>query len=218
MGSEITINKKYDSKIEIWNTISHGLGVLLGIGFLIYLVAANVKSENLLAVVGFSIYGACFILMFLMSTIYHGVQNPKAKRILRVFDHISIYYFIAGSFTPVILLALEGTPRIVFMAVIWSIALLGTIYKIVSYKNYDKFKMLSTIIYIGMGWLAVFLIKPIINTFPPQLVFWLVFGGVVYTAGTFFYKYDKLKYHHVIWHFFVLIAAISHFIGFVYIV
>lgn len=207
--------KREDIKLEIWNSVTHGFGVILGIVFLVILMIMNVRGHNKLGVIGFAVYGVCFIFMFLMSTLYHAVQNPKAKRVLRLFDHISIYYFIAGSFTPIILLTLEGKPRIIFLIIMWTIALLGTIYKIMSFNSFDKYKMLSTLIYIGMGWMAIFLIRPMLQKFPTSVMIWILIGGIIYTVGTFFYKSKKLTYNHVIWHFFVLAAAISHFIGFV---
>lgn len=201
-------------KIEIANSISHGLGVILGVIFLLMLIIPSVKNGNVLKVVAFSIYGGCFIFLFLMSTIYHAVQREKVKKILRIFDHVSIYYFIAGSFTPIILLLTRGRFRLFFIILIWAIALFGTVFKITTYKNYDKLKTISVIIYIAMGWLSVFLIKPIVANTTWKFMLLLVLGGVVYTAGTYFYKSKKFKYNHVIWHFFVLAASIIHFIAF----
>lgn len=201
-------------KIEMANAISHGLGVFLGIIFLLMLIIPSVKSGNVLKVVAFSIYGGCFIFLFLMSTIYHAVQREKIKKILRIFDHVSIYYFIAGSFTPVILLLTRGRFRLFFIILIWAIALFGTVFKITTYKNYDKLKTISVIIYIAMGWLSVFLIKPIVTNTTWKFMFLLVLGGLVYTGGTYFYKSKRFKYSHVIWHFFVLGASIIHFIAF----
>lgn len=208
------LTRKENIKLEIGNSISHGIGVILGIIFLLMLIIPNIKVGNIKGTVAFSIYGGCFILMFLMSTIYHAVQHKAAKKILRIFDHISIYYFIAGSFTPVILLLTTGKFRIFFLVLIWAIAVAGTVFKIFTYKNYDKLKKLSTIIYIAMGWLSVFLIKPIISKTTWQFMLLLVLGGVVYTAGTYFYKSKKFKYNHIIWHFFVLAASIIHFLAF----
>lgn len=207
-------NSREYFKIEMANAISHGLGVLLGIIFLLMLIIPSVKSGNVLKVVAFSIYGGCFIFLFLMSTIYHAVQREKIKKILRIFDHVSIYYFIAGSFTPVILLLTRGRFRLFFIILIWAIALFGTVFKITTYKNYDKLKTISVIIYIAMGWLSVFLIKPIVTNTTWKFMFLLVLGGLVYTGGTYFYKSKRFKYSHVIWHFFVLGASIIHFIAF----
>ena len=205
-------NSREYFKIEMANAISHGLGVFLGIIFLLMLIIPSVKSGNVLKVVAFSIYGGCFIFLFLMSTIYHAVQGEKIKKILRIFDHVSIYYFIAGSFTPVILLLTRGRFRLFFIILIWAIALFGTVFKITTYKNYDKLKTISVIIYIAMGWLSV--IKPIVTNTTWKFMFLLVLGGLVYTGGTYFYKSKRFKYSHVIWHFFVLAASIIHFIAF----
>ena len=207
-------NSREHFKIEMANAISHGLGVLLGIIFLLMLIIPSVNSGDVLKTVAFSIYGGCFIFLFLMSTIYHAVQREKVKKILRIFDHVSIYYFIAGSFTPIILLLTRGRFRLFFIILIWAIALFGTVFKIATYKNYDKLKTISVIIYIAMGWLSVFLIKPIVTNTTWKFMLLLVLGGVVYTAGTYFYKSKKFKYNHVIWHFFVLAASIIHFIAF----
>ncbi|WP_282925246.1 PAQR family membrane homeostasis protein TrhA [Peptoniphilus genitalis] len=207
-------NSREYFKIEMANAISHGLGIFLGIIFLLMLIIPSVKSGNVLKIVAFSIYGGCFIFLFLMSTIYHAVQREKIKKILRIFDHVSIYYFIAGSFTPVILLLTRGRFRLFFIILIWAIALFGTVFKITTYKNYDKLKTISVIIYIAMGWLSVFLIKPIVTNTTWKFMFLLVLGGLVYTGGTYFYKSKRFKYSHVIWHFFVLGASIIHFIAF----
>lgn len=207
-------NSREYFKIEMANAISHGLGIFLGIIFLLMLIIPSVKSGNVLKIVAFSIYGGCFIFLFLMSTIYHAVQREKIKKILRIFDHVSIYYFIAGSFTPVILLLTSGRFRLFFIILIWAIALFGTVFKITTYKNYDKLKTISVIIYIAMGWLSVFLIKPIVTNTTWKFMFLLVLGGLVYTGGTYFYKLKRFKYSHVIWHFFVLAASIIHFIAF----
>lgn len=201
-------------KIEIHNAISHGIGVVLGIVFLLILIIPRIRSGDTLGVVAFSIYGGCFILLFSASTIYHAVPFPKVKPILRVFDHISIYYFIAGSYTPAILLLTEGWFRVFFISLIWAIALFGTVFKIVTYNKFDKTKIVSLITYISMGWLAIFLIRPILNNTSWKFLLLLVLGGLLYTVGTIFYKSNRFKYNHVIWHFFVLAAAIVHFNGF----
>lgn len=204
----------FDLWLEINNAITHGLGAILGVVFLLMLLIPKIQEGDTLGVVSFAIYGGCFIFMFLMSTLYHAVQPPTVKKVLRVFDHISIYYFIAGSFTPVILLLTTGTFRLLFISLIWGIAILGTVYKIATYKNYDKLKSLSVIIYVAMGWLAIFLIKPMLSASSWKFFMFIVLGGIIYTTGTYFYKSTRFKYHHVIWHLFVLAAAIVHFIGF----
>lgn len=212
--SDNVLSEREKLSVEIHSAISHGIGVILGIVFLLLLIIPRIREGDTLGTVAFSIYGGCFIFMFLMSTLYHSIQHKKAKSILRIFDHVSIYFFIAGSYTPAILLLTEGTFRIFFISLIWGIAILGTIFKIVTFGDYDRLKLVSVIIYIAMGWLSVFLIKPILRETSWKFLMFLVLGGVLYTIGTFFYKSDKFKYNHVIWHFFVLGAAILHFIAF----
>ncbi len=213
--SKINKNKKRisdDVKIEIANAITHGLGVILGVIFLLMLVIPSVINGETIKVVAFSLYGAFFIFMFLSSTIYHSITHIKAKKILRVLDHSSIYLFIAGTYIPVILLVLKGTLRVALLVLICSLAFIGVLYKIFSYGKYDKYKGLSTILYIAMGWIAVFFVKPIIQSTSIMFFFWILLGGILYSGGTYFYKKDS-KYAHVIWHLFVLAAAIAQFIG-----
>lgn len=199
---------------ELLNSITHGIGVLIGIVFLVMLIVTRASSGNVVGIVSYSIYGATFILLFLMSTIYHAIVNEKAKAVLRIFDHISIYYFIAGSFTPIILMLMSGAWRIVFLVLMWTFAVIGTVFKIATHKNLDKFKSLSTLLYIAMGWMGVFLIRPIIQNTGWQLLLFIILGGVIYTIGTIFYKSNRYKFNHVIWHVFVLFAAVVHFLGF----
>lgn len=210
----INLSKRDHFIYELLNSITHGIGVIIGIVFLVMLIITRASSGNVVGIVSYSIYGATFILLFLMSTIYHAIVNEKAKSILRIFDHISIYYFIAGSFTPVILMIMNGALRIVFLVLMWVIAVIGTVFKIATHKNLDKFKSVSTLLYISMGWMGIFLIRPIIQNAGFPLLLFIVLGGVIYSIGTIFYKSDRYKFNHVIWHVFVLMAAIVHFIGF----
>ncbi|MDO5043969.1 MAG: hemolysin III family protein [Coriobacteriia bacterium] len=201
-------------KLEIWNSISHGVGAILGVVFLVLLLVQQAKHGNALGVVAYAIYGSSFIFLFLMSTLYHSIQAPRAKAVLRVFDHISIFYLIAGSYTPCILLITDGPLRIVMLVLIWTLALGGTVFKALTAKKYDSFKKLSTILYIAMGWFAIVILKPLIENSSWQFMLFIVLGGLLYTAGTIFYRNKSLKYHHVIWHFFVLAGACLHFVAF----
>ena len=135
---EKLLNAKDRIISEIWNAITHGIGVVLGVVFLVMLILRSIGEKNLTALVAYCIYGACFILMFLMSTLYHAIQHKKAKSVLRIFDHISIYYFIAGSFTPPILLLTDDWQRILFLVLMWALAILGTIYKVAIKNKMDK--------------------------------------------------------------------------------
>ncbi|HZK01124.1 MAG TPA: hemolysin III family protein [Tissierellaceae bacterium] len=211
--NEKLLNKKYTKKEEIFNGISHGIGVVFGIVALILLLIVAITKKDVPSIVAFSIYGACIILMYLSSTLYHSINIEKAKRILRVFDHSSIFLFIAGTYTPIALLALEGPLRLLILIGIWAIAIGGIVFKIVTYNKFDKYKVLSVLIYIGMGWIAVFPIKAIINATSMNFFYWILAGGILYTAGTLFYGNKKIPYNHGIWHLFVLAASITHFLG-----
>lgn len=205
--------KKYTLKEEIANGITHGLGVVFGIVSLIVLLILSIRNGDTIATVAFSIYGGCFILMYLCSTLYHSITNEKAKGILRVFDHSSIFLFIAGTYTPIALLTMVGRLRIGILVATWSIAILGVVFKILTYNKFDKFKAVSLVMYIGMGWIAVFTVKPIIQMTSLGFFLWILGGGLLYTLGTIFYSVKRIPYNHAIWHLFVLAASVLHFIG-----
>ena len=212
----IILSKNYTKKEEIINGITHGLGVLFGIVALSILLYMAVKKGNIPSIVGFSIYGACIILMFLSSTLYHSITVEKAKKVLRVFDHSSIFLFIAGTYTPIVLLTLKGPLRLGMLIGIWAIAISGVGFKIFTFGKFDKFKALSLILYIGMGWVAILPIKAIINATSIHFFFWILGGGLLYTVGTIFYGVKKIPYNHAIWHLFVLAASVTHFLGIVF--
>lgn len=208
-----SLNRKYSRKEEMANSITHGLGILFGIAVLTILLISSIRKKDTISIIAFSIYGVCLTLMYLSSTLYHSIQNNKIKKILRVFDHSSIYLFIAGTYTPIVLLTMKGKLRIGVMIAIWSIALFGIIFKIFTFGKFDKYKVVSLAIYIGMGWLAVFTIKPIIRIASLSFFLWLLGGGLVYTVGTIFYSNKKIPYNHAIWHLFVLGGTVFHFVG-----
>ncbi len=205
--------KKYNKIEEIFNGISHGLGVVFGIFALTILLVVSIRKGDVSSIVAFSIYGACIILMFLSSTLYHSIPMEKAKKVLRVFDHSSIFLFIAGTYTPIVILTLTGALRIGVLIGIWAIALSGVGFKIFTYGKFDKYKAISLILYIGMGWIAILPIKSIINATSINFFFWILGGGLLYTLGTIFYGFRKIPFNHGIWHIFVLAASIVHFVG-----
>lgn len=206
-------NKRYTKKEEIANGITHGLGVLFGIVALVVLLIFSIRKKDTISIVAFSIYGFCLIFMYLSSTLYHSIRNEKAKRILRVFDHSSIYLFIAGTYTPIALLSMEGRLRIGIMVAIWTIAILGVIFKIFTAGKFDKYKAISLIMYIAMGWIALFTIKPIVRMTSLHFMLWILGGGLTYTLGTIFYSNKKIPFNHAIWHMFVLGGTVLHFVG-----
>ena len=207
------MTKKYEKTEEIFNGITHGLGVTFGIFGLSVLLTASINKGSVPSIVSFSIYGACIIVMFLSSTIYHSITTEKTKSILRVFDHSSIFIFIAGTYTPIVTLTLTGGLRVLLLIGIWVIALSGVVFKIFTYGKFDKYKGVSLALYIGMGWIAILPIKVIINATSINFFYWILGGGVLYTVGTVFYGFRKIPFNHGIWHLFVLGASIVHFVG-----
>jgi hemolysin III len=207
------LNKRYTVKEEIANSITHGIGVLFGVAALTILLIFSIQKKEVVSIVSFSIYGLCIILMYLFSTLYHSITNERTKKILRIFDHSSIYLFIAGTYTPIALLAMKGYLKIVILIAVWSIAVFGVIFKITTHSKMDRFRKLSLALYLGMGWIAVFTIKPIIAMTPIRFLAWIFGGGLMYTLGTIFYSIKNLPYSHAIWHIFVLGASVLHFLG-----
>ncbi|XLS30378.1 hemolysin III family protein [Flavobacteriaceae bacterium M23B6Z8] len=194
-------------KEELWNAISHGLGVLLGIvGFAILLL--NNKEKTPYSTFSIVAYSLSVILLYSASTIYHAVSHLKWKAKLRKLDHISIFFLIAGTYTPVALITLEkGSGWLIFW-IVWGITLFGTSLKIFFTGKYEA---LSLILYLVMGWLIIFDIQNLVSStsFPGLIL--LMLGGAFYTVGIVFYVIHKIPYNHVIWHFFVLGGSISHF-------
>lgn len=209
------LGNRYTKLEEIINGVTHGVGVVFGIVALITLLVLSIRKNDTISIVAFSIYGACIIIMYLSSTLYHSITKEKVKEVLRVFDHSSIFLFIAGTYTPVALLTLDGFMRIGIIVGIWSIAVSGVVFKIATFGKFDKYKALSLIIYIGMGWLAIIPIKSIINFTSLNFFLWILAGGLIYSLGTIFYSMKKIPYNHAIWHLFVLAASIMHFVGIV---
>lgn len=207
--------KKYTKIEEIINGVTHGIGVVFGIVALTILLVMSIKKGDVPSIVSFSIYGACIILMFLSSTLYHSFTIDKVKKILRTFDHSSIFLFIAGTYTPIAILTLKGNLRVGILVAIWSIAIAGVIFKIFTYGKFDKYKALSLVLYIGMGWAAIIPVKAIINATSINFFYWILAGGLLYTLGTIFYSIKKIPYNHAIWHLFVLAASVMHFLGIV---
>ena len=204
---------KYDKLEDLLNTITHGIGVVFGVFVLIILLSSAVSESNTLAIISFSIYGCCIIMMFLSSTIYHSMKNEQSKKILRVFDHSSIFIFIAGTYTPILVLTLNDPLRLIILISIWTIAIAGVVFKIVTYGKFDKYNGISLVLYIGMGWIAIFPIKAIIDATSINFFYWILGGGVLYTVGTIFYGFRKIPFNHGIWHLFVLAASVVHFVG-----
>ena len=195
-------------KEERWNAISHGLGIILAIVGFMLMWNDDLKLSNL-APFAVLVYSISLIILFTSSTLYHSVHSVKYKNRLRILDHISIYYLIAGTYTPVALITLsDGNGWLIFYA-IWGLALFGTILKIFFT---GKFEVFSLLLYLIMGWLIVFDLSNLIDKSSNTALFLLFLGGAFYTGGIFFYVQRKIPYNHLIWHVFVLGGAISHWL------
>lgn len=197
-------------KEEIANSISHGIGAGLSIAALSILVAMAGLYGDAWRVVSFSIYGSTLILLYLASTFYHSFTNPTAKWVFHVFDHSAIYLLIAGSYTPYCLVTMRGGWGWSIFGVVWGIAIFGIVFKALFT---GRFNVVSTILYVMMGWIIVIAIRPLLVNLPTGGFIWLVLGGACYTAGILFFAWQKLPFSHFIWHLFVLAGSILHFFG-----
>ena len=205
------IHSQYTPTEEIFHGITHGIGAALSIAGLVILVVLAVQMGDVWRIVSFSIYGGSLTLLYLASTLYHSFQDERLKQFFRHFDHLSIFLLIAGTYTPVTLISLRGAWGWTLFALIWGFAVSGIVYELLFLGRY---KWITMSIYLGMGWLAVVAIKPMLTMVPRGLFWWLLAGGLCYTGGVFFYAREKMRYHHVLWHLFVLFGSACHFLGF----
>jgi len=198
---------------EIANTITHGLGFFLSIFGLFALLYYNNPTNDIWRTIAFSIYGTSLILLYLSSTLYHSVRDNKLKKIFKRFDHSAIFLLIAGTYTPVVLIAMRDTWVIYLFVLIWIMTIFGITGEFLFTK---KLKRLELIMYIAMGWMALIAIKPLLSL-PIESFIWIIIGGFIYSIGVIFYKWESLSYNHTIWHLFVLGGSLSHFIAMFYI-
>jgi hemolysin III len=187
--------------------VTHGIGVLLAIGATVLLVRSAIADGEILRIVSFAVFGASMIVLYSASAIYHGHPDPEARKRLKVFDHISIYYLIAGTYTPVALVGLRGAWGWAIFGVIWALALAGTVYKAFFI---GRFPVVSTVLYVAMGWTAIVAVVPLIRNLDTGTLLWLLAGGIAYTGGVAFYASRRLPYSHAIWHLFVIAGTACH--------
>ena len=200
---------KYTLGEEIAHAITHGVGAALAIaGLAVLMVAAATRGEGAWQVVPCAIYGAAMILMFTTSTLYHSFPWPRVKRVFRVLDHEMIFLMIAGSYTPFVLITLRGALGWTLFGVVWGIAAAGLVFQ--GFFT-GRFKGASTALYVVMGWIIVFALKPLLEQMSPAGIRWLVAGGLCYTLGAVVYLFKRVKYHHAIWHLAVLAGGACHY-------
>ena len=200
----------YNRKQEVVNSLIHGVGVLFGVSGLPVLTGIATAHGNTPGIIGSGIYGFCFLLLFASSTIYHIAQDPAVKRVFKIFDHISIYFLIAGTYTPFLLVYIHNTFGITLLAVLWGLTIVGIFFK--TYFT-GKFEIISTIIYILMGWIMFVGGRRFFDHLPVPVLVFIIIGGVLYSIGVIFYLWDKYTYTHAVWHGLVLAAAICHYVG-----
>jgi len=200
----------YTRQQEIVNSLIHGAGVLFGIAGLPVLTVMATAHPNTAGIVGSGIYGFCFLLLFTVSTIYHIAGEPAIKRKLKIIDHISIYFLIAGTYTPFLLVYLNNRFGITLLAVLWGLTAAGIVFKILFT---GRFEIVSTILYLAMGLIMVVGGRKFFDHLPGTVMIFVIIGGALYCIGVFFYLWDKYTYTHAVWHAFVLTAALCHYVA-----
>ncbi len=202
---------KYYSPIEEKiNIISHAIGFILSIVALVLLVTHAILLGDVWQIVSFSIFGASLIILYAASTFYHSAKKSELRNRLKIMDHASIYVLIAGTYTPFTLVTLKGTIGWVLFGISWGLAVTGIILKLFFTGKYD---LISTIMYVLMGWVIVFAIKPLIYNLTLEGLLWLFAGGISYTIGAIIYSIKKIKFNHAIFHMFVLFGSFCHFMS-----
>ena len=191
------------------NALTHGIGILFCVASIPVLSAIGASTGNVPGIVGATVYAFSFLMVFTFSTLYHSMQNSYAKKILRVWDHVSIYFLIAGTYTPFLLVYMLDPFGITILSIQWSLVLLGIFYKIF----FTGGKILNTIIYVAMGWLLLVGGRRFFIAFPTPVLILVIVGGGLYTLGCVFYLNKKIPQNHAIWHLFALCAAICHYVA-----
>ena len=198
---------------ELFNSITHGAGVLLSVAALVLLIIFSNTYGTTSHVVSCTIFGVTLILLYSASTLYHSIQKPQVKSVLKIIDHSCIYLLIAGTYTPFLLVTLRGVLGWTMFGAIWFMAISGVLFKIFFVH---RFKIISTLAYLLMGWIIIFVIRPLIDSLPSGGIILLVAGGLAYSLGVIFYAWKRLPFNHAIWHLFVLAGSICHFFAIIF--
>ena len=208
------VKRPYTVREEIWSSLIHGIGIALSLAGLIVLVTLAAQNGNVWVVVSTAILGVSMLVLYTASTLYHAIPNPEIKLKLKKFDHISIYYLIAGTYTPFMLVNMRGSVGWTVFGIIWGLALIGTVLKLCTQGSGTKAWSIG--LYLLMGWLVVFASKQLAARLPDIGLTFLVLGGLFYTLGIFFYVWKSRQYTHAVWHFFVLSGTVMHFFAVLY--
>jgi hemolysin III len=200
----------YDRKQEIVNGLTSAIGVLFAISGIPVLIGLATTHGNTPGIVGAGVYGFCFLLLFTVSTVYHFSREPVVKKMFKIFDHISIYFLIAGTYTPLLLVYMNNEFGITILSVLWGLTVLGIFFKL---RFTGRFEIVSIIIYLLMGWIMVTGGRRFFDQIPSQLLIFIYIGAAFYSIGVFFYIWDKYYYTHAVWHLCVFGGAVSHYIA-----
>jgi hemolysin III len=195
---------------ELANGISHILGVAFCLIAIPFLINQAFKDHDIVTVLSIFAFGIGMLLVYSFSSLYHLVQKEKTKQLLKIADHISIYFLIAGTYSPLMILYLSKENALVFLSIMWSIVFLGAFFKIF---YVDRFKFISVLLYLLMGWMIVFVIKPLWGVIPFSVFLWILAGGLSYTIGVYFYVKGNKNYYHTVWHLFVLLGTVFHYVA-----
>ncbi|MEM1134912.1 MAG: hemolysin III family protein [Bacteroidota bacterium] len=207
MTASFKISKE-QFRYELANSLSHGAGLIFGIISIPALILTAIYHSTTDRLIGAVAFGVAFLMVYTFSTLYHSFHKPALKKLLQKLDHISIYYLIAGSYTPFILTYVQDYKGFTVLALVWFMAMAGTIFKVFFTGKYD---LISTLIYLAMGWLFLIVADSFFQKFPFDCLVMVISGGLSYTIGVIFYRWESLPYHHAIWHIFVLGGSVCHY-------
>ena len=202
------LNKRYTLGEEIFNAVSHGAGGLLSIAGTVVLIVLCAVYSDAWSVISACVYGASLIILYTMSTLYHAITNEKAKKFFRVMDHNTIFFLIAGTYTPFTLVTLRGKLGWILFGIVWGSALIGIILNSI---DLEKFRKPSVVCYILMGWVIIIAVNPMLNSLPGLSLVFLLLGGIFYTVGVIFYSLKKIKWFHSVWHLFTVSGSVLHY-------
>ena len=208
MKDAVTV--RYSFGEEVANSVTHGVGWLLSVCGLAILVTLAATTGGTLRVVSCAVFGATLVLLYAASTLYHALPSERAKHVFRVLDHSAIFLLIAGTYTPLSLVAVGGPWGWSLFGAIWSLAAFGVLLNTVAH---GRWRWLSITLYVVMGWLVVVAIKPLVAAIEPGVLVMIVAGGLAYTLGLVFYGWNRLPYNHAVWHLFVLTGSVLHYLA-----
>lgn len=197
--------KRYTAGEEIFSAVTHGIGALLSVSALVLML---LRGDRVIEWVSAAIFGVSLIVLYTMSTLYHALVPPRAKKVFRIFDHATIFLLIAGTYTPYLLITLRGTMGWILFAVLWALTAIGILFDSIMLERFHKFEM---VLYVAMGWCVVLAAKTLVRNLAPVGILLLLLGGVAYTVGILFYARKKVRYMHSIWHLFVLLGSVLQF-------